>query len=464
MRENIAEGSLRAKRPRITTDEIPSAMLMFSKNKDGILSSAYEGRTVLLQTGCENTVKGKSVWMCQLSKHEKDGCWYARPFMEADEEFLMDLNPKRIGEMADCLWETKREMIISAIGQDAVSWQEKEIEALKKEISDLRKESIMPKEAAEIRRLKHELSGKDAEIAELMKKNEDAVRREDYAKALDDGRMLLKEEAEKLKDAEENAGRLENENKKLRCEIGSRDAIILGLKMSIEEAARAENESKAVLREASVQKNELERLRYAEANAKRAEAENLRLRREIESRDSRIAEMETALAENGRNVLPGELPDAGISQREAKAAELERELLRKKEMLESLINMYGKKTEGKAGSEENIPRLKSSPITEGIFHIGADEVFSEYFTAGAYDVAVSADRKTMTIKENVRGKAICESGILTLSGLERFLPFEESRELRTTIKENVFIIDLDISSTHRMVCAVNFEERHGFFV
>ena len=444
MREGLVTNNSITKRPSDIGEDRPTVMLKFIKNKDGILSSTHDGMPAFLQKDQEKSVKGKEVWMCQLTKHDREGCWYARPFMKLDGEFFMELNSKRIREMADCLWETKRDMIISALEQDAVSKQEKEIETLKKELSEWTEASKHPRgnvDSAEgtheeIQSLKNEIDRKETAIAKLETKVAKMDRMDKEAKALREKNSEQKKDLERLRDIEEIAKRTEGEIRTLKSEIGNKEAAIAELESKVARNGSMERDIKALKEEILKLEDDLGCLKGIEKNARRFEEEIMMLKCEIDSKDSAIAEMETTIAENDRKAY------ILLKQKDMEAAEKEKELLLKKEVLESLIVEYGRKEEGESKSEENAQLQPSIRPNGKVFHVGADEIFSNHFGDGRYDVAISADGKTLTAKENAKGKTVCEGGSLLLSGLERFLPFKESKELKTLVKENLFLIEL----------------------
>ncbi|MCL2148022.1 MAG: hypothetical protein FWH47_01605 [Methanomassiliicoccaceae archaeon] len=479
MRERVAAAGGRAKRPVDAGEGDTYVPLKFSKNDKGVMSSSYGGRKVYIREGCGDAVGKDGVWMCMLSNHEKDGCAYATPITELDGEFFMGLNQKWVRVMADSLWETKRDMVVSALGQEAVSRLDEEVKALRKELSEKAEEIKLCagvtdgvnrfEEKARIWR--DELGAKDARITDLEAKVSDAARKAKAAEASRREISELKEELTRLRSVEDNANRLSNDNWNLERDLKGERAIAADLKKRVTEVEQKERDIDALKKEiAGLKKDSRETKRDAEADAERSREEIERLKSEIRRRDATISMLEEAggarasdeeartlkgevsrrdaiieglraeLAERGRTAPQPEPPAVAAGRDGADMAE--RELRLKMEIMESLVAIYERRLAGNAGAE-GAPRPRNDGIFgDAVLHTGADEIYSGRFRAGRYDVAVSADGGVLTVKESERGKVACNSGVLSLPGLERFLPFKERGELRATVRENMLVIDL----------------------
>jgi len=384
--------------------------------------------------------------------------------MKADGEFFMNLNQKRIKEMADCLWETKRDLVISELDLEVVSTQEKELEALRKEISDLKKGAKGPKEEAEVLKLKHAISVKENAIADLKAKIAEAARNtKEEVKTLKKENQIRKKESEKLMreiaelnevmaDAVPSVNEVEDlkkeillqkaESEKLMQEITNRETAIAELKTDLADYFRRGNDEKALRREIALLRDEVVRLKAAEENLSRAEDLNRTLKADIDNLRDLNAGMETIIAGNSRDSLhANEKSFNDLLQREARVTEMERELQGRMAVAEHLINQYAKLVTGKTELENmTVPQSVKSP--GGVFHTGVDEIYSEQFGAEKYDVIISVDGRFLEVRENAGGKAICRGGKLFLSELERFVPFKGKRELKTVIKDGIFTIQM----------------------
>ncbi len=111
------------------------------------------------------------------------------------------------------------------------------------------------------------------------------------------------------------------------------------------------------------------------------------------------------------------------------------------ELLKAELLMMESKPSEAAGTQSSAPRPpedspegfaeKLKPSKHPIIRTGPDTLRSDGFRKSRYFVHLSADHKTLLIRDDPNGNVVCIDSTLTLAGLSTVLPFDSERPMES---------------------------------